>query len=142
MKPLQAVLDTNVFVSALRSKRGASYRLFTLLGDPRWQHNVSSALLFEYQEQALALKDEFGLTTEDIKVLLYMIAARSNHQVIYFSWRPSLPDPDDEFILDLAAGAGCQYLVTHNTRDFAAASRLGIAVVTPAEFLKLIEQNV
>ncbi len=142
MKPLQAVLDTNVFVSALRSRRGASYRLLTLLDDPRWQHNVSSALLFEYQEQARAMRAELGLTTEDIEAVLDMIAARSNHQIIYFSWRPSLSDTDDEFILDLAVGAGCQYLVTHNTRNFAGAHTLGVRVVTPAEFLKLIEQNV
>ena len=142
MKPLQALLDTNVFVSALRSKRGASYRLLTLFGDPRWQHNVSSTLLTEYLEQALVLKDEFGLIAADIDAVLDMIAARSNHQIIYFSWRPSLHDPDDEFILNLAVGARCQYLVTHNSRNFVAASTFGIAVVTPSEFLKLIERNV
>ena len=30
------VLDTNVLVAAFRSKRGASYRLLSLLGDRRW----------------------------------------------------------------------------------------------------------
>lgn len=142
MRPLQAVLDTNVFVSALRSRRGASYRLLTLLGDPRWEHNVSSALLFEYEEQARAALPELGLTPQDLEVVLDMIAARSNHRIIYFSWRPSLSDPNDEFILDLAGGSGCEYLVTYNTRNFAGAERWGVRVVTPAEFLKLIEQNV
>ena len=35
MSPFHVVLDTNVLVAALRSKRGASYRLLSLLGDHR-----------------------------------------------------------------------------------------------------------
>ena len=31
----QVVIDTNVLVAALRSRRGASFRLLDLLGDPR-----------------------------------------------------------------------------------------------------------
>ena len=52
MKPLQAVVDTNVVLSALRSKRGASYRLLNLVGDPRWQMNVSVDLILEYEAVA------------------------------------------------------------------------------------------
>lgn len=33
----RVVIDTNVLVSALRSRRGAAFRLISLLGDPRWQ---------------------------------------------------------------------------------------------------------
>jgi putative PIN family toxin of toxin-antitoxin system len=136
--PYQVVIDTNVFVSALRSKRGASYRLLMLLGDSRWENNVSSALLYEYEEKARAFRAELGLTDEEIETALDLIAARSNHQIIYFSWRPSLPDPDDEFLLDLAAGIRCDCLVTYNVADFIRARDFGIRVLRPPEFLRLI----
>jgi len=48
----QVVIDTNVLVAALRSRRGASFRLLDLLGDPRWQANLSVALALEYEQVA------------------------------------------------------------------------------------------
>src|SRR5437899_9788831 len=54
MAPMyQVVLDTNVLVSALRSKRGASHRLIRLIGDSRWQAITSVALVLEYEAVAL-----------------------------------------------------------------------------------------
>jgi predicted nucleic acid-binding protein len=46
----QVVIDTNVLVAALRSRRGASFRLLDLLGDSRWQANLSVALALEYEQ--------------------------------------------------------------------------------------------
>ena len=51
MAPIQVVIDTNVLVSASRSRRGASYRLVRMIGDPRFQINLSCALLLEYEEK-------------------------------------------------------------------------------------------
>ncbi|WP_276747894.1 hypothetical protein [Chlorogloeopsis fritschii] len=42
--PYQIVLDTNVLLVGLRSSRGASYKMLTILNDSRWQLNVSTAL--------------------------------------------------------------------------------------------------
>ncbi|MFH1906615.1 MAG: PIN domain-containing protein, partial [Chloroflexota bacterium] len=42
----------------------------------------------------------------------------SKHHKIYFLWRPSLPDANDELILELAVSAQCDYIVTHNLSDF------------------------
>lgn len=41
----QVVVDTNVLLAALRSNRGASFRLLSLVGDGRWQLNLSVPLL-------------------------------------------------------------------------------------------------
>ena len=48
--PLQLVIDTNVLVAGLRSKRGAAFRLLSVLNDARWQINLSVALVLEYEE--------------------------------------------------------------------------------------------
>jgi predicted nucleic acid-binding protein len=62
-------------------------------------------------------------------------------QEIHFLWRPTLRDPRDEFVLELAVAARCDTIVTHNLRDFAGAKPFGIKVVTPATFLRLIEET-
>ena len=54
--------------------------------------------------------------------------------------RPSLPDPDDERILEVAVQCG-GIIVTHNTKDFAGAEHFGISVQTPAEFLKILREE-
>lgn len=47
------VIDTNVFVSALRSKNGASYKLITMVGKGRFDVNVSVPLVLEYEASPL-----------------------------------------------------------------------------------------
>src|ERR1017187_104594 len=57
----RVVIDTNVLASALRSRRGASFKLISLLGDPRWQPIVSVALVFEYEEVGKREAGRLGL---------------------------------------------------------------------------------
>jgi len=49
LKPI-AVLDTNVLVAALRSKRGASFALLSRLTEGSFAVALSVPLLFEYEE--------------------------------------------------------------------------------------------
>ena len=44
---LGIVVDTSVFIAALRSRRGASFRLLEMTGDARWQMHISVALALE-----------------------------------------------------------------------------------------------
>ena len=62
----------------------------------------------------------------------------ANLHEIYFLWRPYLPDPQDDMVLELAVNAGCKYIVTYNKRDFRGAETFGIEVVTAKEFLEKI----
>jgi predicted nucleic acid-binding protein len=54
--------------------------------------------------------------------------------------RPSLRDPGDELILEVAVRRRAM-IVTHNKKDFAGAERFGILVRTPAEFLKILRES-
>jgi PIN domain len=46
----QIVLDTNVLVSGLRSKRGVSHQLLELVGAGLFEINLSVPLVLEYEE--------------------------------------------------------------------------------------------
>jgi predicted nucleic acid-binding protein len=43
-----------------------------------------------------------------------------------------LPDPGDEFLLELAVAGRADVIVTHNIKHLAGAAQFGIRVVTPA----------
>jgi predicted nucleic acid-binding protein len=64
----------------------------------------------------------------------------AHHHKIYFLWRPTLSDVNDELILELAVTAGCEYIVTHNISDFKSVDRFGIQAITPREFLQIIRE--
>jgi predicted nucleic acid-binding protein len=53
-------------------------------------------------------------------------------------WRPFLPDPKDDFVLELAVESRADFIITFNTRDFAGAERFGIRVLSPREFLAIM----
>ena len=59
-------------------------------------------------------------------------------QEVFFLWRPQLKDPGDDFVLEIAVAANCDAIVTHNLRDFAASSHLGVRALSPAQFLTVI----
>jgi putative PIN family toxin of toxin-antitoxin system len=134
----QIVIDTNVFISALRSRRGASYRLFTLVDAGKFEVNISVPLVLEYEQSALNHISETPLSKEDIGDILDYICKVSNQKKVFYLWRPALKDPKDDMILELAVAASCDFIVTYNKQDFQGAERFGLEVVTPREFLERI----
>ena len=136
----QVVIDTYVLIAALRSKRGASHQLLRTLGDPRWQMNISTALILEYEEIMSRTAVHGGLSPA-MDAILDRICALGTECDIFFRWRPHLRDPDDDFLLELAVRAHCDFIITYNTRNFAGAADFGIELVTPGEFLKRIEEE-
>jgi len=129
------VLDTNVIIAALRSKRGASSKLLSLLGTDLFRLHISVPLLLEYEEVLLRQSSTLGLTPQDVVDLIDSISALSIPHEIHFLWRPQLRDPDDEFVLELAVAARCSHIITYNQRDFREIDQFGIAVSTPKAFL-------
>ena len=49
------VLDTNVLIAALRSNRGASFKLFSLAGTGKYELTISVPLILEYEDVAKRL---------------------------------------------------------------------------------------
>jgi putative PIN family toxin of toxin-antitoxin system len=138
MKKPAIVIDTNVVVSAQRSKRGASAKLMSLIGTGRFEIHLSVPLALEYEEVLRRQGNKLELTQGDVADLVDALCALSHHHKIHFLWRPQLLDADDELVLELAVAARCSHIVTYNQKDFGGAERFGLKVVTPKEFLQEI----
>ena len=132
---LRVVLDTNVVVAGLRSNRGASFRLLRELGDGGFEIALSVPLILEYEEALRRNMAAAGLRMADVDAVLDFFCSVAHLQRIFYLWRPLLPDPSDDMVLEVAVAAQCSALVTHNTRDFLGAAGLGVKVLKPAEFL-------
>lgn len=70
--------------------------------------------------------------------ILDYLCAVGHPRRIHFLWRPFLRDPGDDMVLELAVAAGCGFIVTFNTRDFAGSEQFGALAVTPRQFLAVI----
>jgi putative PIN family toxin of toxin-antitoxin system len=138
----QVVIDTNVLVAALRSRRGASFRLIESLGDPRWQANLSVALALEYEQVAKAKCVQGEVTDQVIDDILDALLFRCRRRPVFYHWRPVLPDPKDEMILELAVESQCDFIITFNLKDFAGVEQFGIVALKPREFLSKIGEQV
>ncbi|NBC64538.1 MAG: putative toxin-antitoxin system toxin component, PIN family [Bacteroidetes bacterium] len=140
MNPLQIVLDTNVIYAALRSKRGASYRLLSLLNSDKFQINLSVPLVIEYEDVLKRKIDSLTFTERKIDQFLDYLCIAGNWHEVYFLWRPILKDPEDDMILELAVRAGCQFIITYNKQDFRGVDKFGIQLATAKEFLQTINE--
>ena len=135
------VLDSCVLVAGFRSRRGASFRTLELLRDGRFRIAMSVALALEYEAVLVRHAHELDLSRSEATALVDFLCGIGRRHEVHFLWRPTLRDPHDEFVLELAAASACQAIVTHNVRDFRGAGAFGVRVVTPAAFLHLIEEE-
>jgi predicted nucleic acid-binding protein len=133
------VLDSNVVVAGLRSRRGASFQVLRLLRAGRFRIAISVPLVLEYEAVLVRHAAELGLTHGEAIGLVDFLCDVGARTAVHFLWRPALSDPRDEFILELAMTAGCEGIVTHNVRDFAGARPFQVWIATPGEFLRRME---
>ncbi len=130
------VIDTNVIIAAMRSKRGASNLLLQLLGTGDWQADISIPLVLEYEEVCRRLLPPLGLSHEQINDFLDYFCTICQPHKIFYLWRPYLKDADDDFLLELAVEAGADFIVTFNKKDFVGVEKFSIQALTPKEFLQ------
>jgi putative PIN family toxin of toxin-antitoxin system len=132
------VIDTNVFVAALLSGRGESFRLLSLLGQGVYQPSVSVPVVLEYEYAAKHVLHRTQLSDSDLDSILDYLCLVGDRRQIYFLWRPFLPDAHDDMILELAVAGECSHIVTFNQKHFVGVEAFGLQAITPQDFLRLI----
>lgn len=137
-----AVIDTNVLIAALISRRGQAFTLLSLVGNSLFEICLSPAVVLEYEDVIKRLLGQkIQLTEQDIDDVLDYLCASGRHQAIYYLWRPFLSDPKDDMMLELAVSGSCQFIVTYNIKDIKGIDQFGIQAITPADFLKRIGEG-
>ena len=140
------VFDTNIFVAALRSRRGASFVILNAIRQELISGAASQALLLEYTDVLTRREniEQFWADANEVNATIGAIARRFTPVFIDFSYRPLLSDPDDEMVLECAINASADSIITFNKRDFLpAATRFGVDILSPNEFiqkLRLVER--
>lgn len=135
MNRQRAVIDTNVLHAGLYSATGASFQILRLIERGCIVPLLSTSLLFEYEEILKRHQVMLKLSDQAVEDVLDGFCSRGECKKIHFLWRPQLPDPKDDHVLELAVAAGGSDIVTHNVTDFATASLFGVRIVTPAKLL-------
>lgn len=130
-------MDTNIIVSAFRSRSGASNALLRLVDAGRVTALCSTALFLEY-EAVLSRAETRAITghgLEDVAAIMRALAARCEPVDISFRIRPMLRDADDEMVLEAALNGRADAIVTHNVRDFVSIQDLGLEIATPGNIV-------
>jgi putative PIN family toxin of toxin-antitoxin system len=138
------VLDTDVLVAAFRSETGASRQILVAALERRFELLISVPLMLEY-ESVLGRSEHLkvsGASEEDVADILDGLALVGKRVTFAFRWRPTLPDPNDDMVLETAVNGQAHAIVTFNQRDFnPAAARFGCRVMRPGEFLRVLAND-
>lgn len=136
---MQIVIDTNIFIASLYSRRGYAYALFSQIDNENFEINLSTPLILEYEDVAKRMLTKLSISGQDIDAIIDYICTIGNKRKIFYLWRPFLKDSKDDMVLELAVTANCDYIVTYNKKDFEQVKeQFGISIVTPNEFLEKI----
>jgi len=98
MKKLKVVIDTNVIVSALKSRNGFSFKLLSIIDDSRFNVFISVPLILEYEDVIKRSKSQIKLNFTEISNILDYICLIGKKRKIFYLWRPFLKDPTQKMI--------------------------------------------
>jgi predicted nucleic acid-binding protein len=128
----RAVIDTNVLFEGLTKEGGAAGLIVEAWSAELFYACVSNALAYEYLD---VLSRKLSSTRwERIRPVLGTLLEQAIFIPNHFTWRPVLPDPADDHVVDCAMNGGAP-IVTYNIKDFKNATLiLEVPVMTPLEF--------
>lgn len=134
------IIDTNVFIAALRSEGGAARQILRLALTRKIDPIFGNALWLEYED--LLGRDVWGNSTTDAerRLVLASLCQVSRWVTVYYGWRPNLPDEGDNHLIELAVAGGADFIITHNLRDINRGELLmNVKVISPADFLERLK---
>lgn len=143
---IRAVIDTNIWVSAVLNPFGFPSRLRNSFTKGLFQPVISEPMFLELAEvlNRPRIKDKYGLAAADIKELLVLIEERS--ESVHVSGSIKLcRDSNDDMIIETAIKGRAEYLVTrdddikHDREVSSFLRQCNVSILTVAKFLSLIE---
>ncbi|MBQ6965526.1 MAG: putative toxin-antitoxin system toxin component, PIN family [Bacteroidaceae bacterium] len=135
MERFYAVFDTNVLVSALMSRRQDSPTVILLnyVLDGRITLLYNDEIVSEYDE--VLHRSKFDFSDERIQAVIRLV--KTGLYLNRTESKENFLDPDDRVFYEVALSKEGSHVVTGNLRHFPQTP----IVVTPAEMVKIIENN-
>ena len=123
---------------------GASRQILLAALSRRFELLLSVPLMLEYE--AVLTRPEYlaasRASAQNVQDGLDGLAAIGTPVRLAFRWRPALPDPNDDMVLDTAVNGQARTIVTFNQRDFnPIAAEFGCRAMRPGEFLRVLERE-
>lgn len=130
---MRVVLDTDVVVAGLRSRRGASRAWLRAVLRREAEIVLSVPLVLQYEAVLLrpATLAAVRLTQLEVGRFLDGLCRVGRLVEISFLSRPMLRDPDDEMVLEAALSGRADRLLTFNLRHFAGSEQVGMRAERP-----------
>jgi putative PIN family toxin of toxin-antitoxin system len=134
---VDAVLDTNVIVSALISPRGAPAQIYRAWQAGRFAYVTSPRLLDELARVLTypRVRKLLAWTDEERGELLEALAYAAKLVIPNIQLDVIAEDPDDNRVLEAAVAAAASHIVTGDSHLLDLGSYEGAEIVTPARFL-------
>lgn len=136
MGQIKVFLDSNVIISALLSKSGASYQI---INNPRIRKVISETIKEEVMEVSARLR--IGIDEEDILDEIKIIRIFSDKSPIVVKYQPYVLDVEDSHVVAGTVKAETRFLLTHNLIHFRIEkirNDFGIIVMKPGIFLQYL----
>jgi uncharacterized protein len=138
---LRAVLDANVYASALVKPEGPPGRILRrLLADRAFEVVLSGPIIAELRRCLDYPKLRKYLSLSDLEIEQWILALEliSDMVVPRREIRAVSDDPDDDHLLGAAIEGRAAFLVTGDRHVLSLGEYEGVRIVTPAEFIKMI----
>lgn len=136
---LKVVLDTNVFVSSLLSKRGASAQILDAWRNRSFILVVSQEIVGEIQKVLShpSLRERYGYAIEEVDQLVDLLEQDALHMPGRTEVSGAIPeDPEDEKFLSCALEAEADFIVSGDSHLLSIREFQGIPILPVREFLK------
>jgi len=97
---------------------------------------ISVPLVIEYEDVLRRGRLSDSITEKDISDFIdFFFVILEISRKFFFFGRPFLPDPSDDFVLEVAVAGGCDAIITYNKRHFKNVEKFGLRILDPKEFL-------
>ncbi len=136
---MNVVIDTNVWISALISKDGASREIIRWALLDKVAPQISTTLFLEYEDVMKREKIQTlcSLSVQEQEELFQAFLSTCKWNEIFYLWRPNLDDEGDDFLIELAVASNSSVIVTDNIKDIECGElKFDIEVLTPKQFIE------
>ena len=133
---MKAVLDTNVFVSGIHWN-GASEQVLRAWFLNKFKLVSSTEIVVEFANTMLSFKVPMNI--EDISWWESLILEKAEFVVPQRKMAMVKDDPDDDKFIEAAVEGKADYVVTQDNHLLKIRQFEGIQIITPEEFLRILE---